>query len=68
MAWSGIIDQEPTRSMFRSKSVRRIVDPRDSPMSDEPIAGISSSAPVLEMSLAESERNLRVNLTGTFLR
>jgi 3-oxoacyl-[acyl-carrier protein] reductase len=30
-------------------------------------AGIGSNQPVLEMSLAEWERNLRVNLTGTFL-
>lgn len=30
-------------------------------------AGIGSNQPVLEMPLAEWERNLRVNLTGTFL-
>jgi NAD(P)-dependent dehydrogenase (short-subunit alcohol dehydrogenase family) len=30
-------------------------------------AGIGSCAPVLEMTLEEWERNLRVNLTGTFL-
>jgi 3-oxoacyl-[acyl-carrier protein] reductase len=30
-------------------------------------AGVGSNLPVLEMSLAEWERNLRVNLTGTFL-
>lgn len=30
-------------------------------------AGIGSNQPVLEMSLGEWERNLRVNLTGTFL-
>jgi NAD(P)-dependent dehydrogenase (short-subunit alcohol dehydrogenase family) len=30
-------------------------------------AGIGSNQPVLEMSLEEWERNLRVNLTGTFL-
>lgn len=30
-------------------------------------AGIGSNQPVLEMSLTEWERNLRVNLTGTFL-
>jgi NAD(P)-dependent dehydrogenase (short-subunit alcohol dehydrogenase family) len=30
-------------------------------------AGIGSNQPVLEMSLAEWEQNLRVNLTGTFL-
>src|SRR4051794_23967493 len=30
-------------------------------------AGIGSNEPVLEMSLEEWERNLRVNLTGTFL-
>jgi 3-oxoacyl-[acyl-carrier protein] reductase len=30
-------------------------------------AGVGSNLPVLEISLAEWERNLRVNLTGTFL-